>query len=75
LPPCINFEEIHSVSTVNNLPTMHKTIYKAGDASLIPRSGRSPAEGNVNQPTPVFLPGDSHGKKSLVGYRPWGCKS
>ena len=25
------------------------------------------------QPTPVFLPGDSHGQKRLVGYSPWGC--
>ena len=27
------------------------------------------------QPTPVFLPGESHGQKSLVGYSPWGHKS
>ena len=26
------------------------------------------------QPTPVFLPGESHGQRSLVGYSPWGCK-
>ena len=26
------------------------------------------------QPTPVFLPGESHGRKNLVGYSPWGCK-
>ena len=26
------------------------------------------------QPTPVFLPGVSHGRRSLVGYSPWGCK-
>ena len=26
------------------------------------------------QPTPVFLPGKSHGRRSLVGYCPWGCK-
>ena len=25
-------------------------------------------------PTPVFLPGESHGQKSLVGYSPWGRK-
>ena len=25
------------------------------------------------QPTPVFLPGESQGQKSLVGYRLWGC--
>ena len=26
------------------------------------------------QPTPVFLPGKSHGERSLVGYSPWGLK-
>ena len=26
------------------------------------------------QPAPVFLPGKSHGWRSLVGYSPWGCK-
>ena len=26
------------------------------------------------KPTPVFLPGKSHGQRSLVGYRPWGRK-
>ena len=25
------------------------------------------------QPTPVFLPGESHGPRSLAGYSPWGC--
>ena len=24
--------------------------------------------------TPVFLPGKSHGQRSLAGYSPWGCK-
>ena len=26
------------------------------------------------QPTPVFLPGESYGQRSLVGYSPWGCR-
>ena len=26
------------------------------------------------QPTPVFLPGESHGQRNLAGYIPWGCK-
>ena len=26
------------------------------------------------QPTPVFLPGESHGQRSLVGYSPWSRK-
>ena len=27
------------------------------------------------EPTPVFLPGKSHGQRSLVSYSPQGCKS
>ena len=27
-----------------------------------------------SQPTPVFLPGEFHGQRSLVGYSPWGRK-
>ena len=26
------------------------------------------------QPTPIFLPGKSHGQRSLAGYSPWGSK-
>ena len=26
------------------------------------------------QPTPVFVPGKSHGQRSLADYSPWGCK-
>ena len=26
------------------------------------------------QPTPIFLPGKSHGQRSLAGYSPWGHK-
>ena len=26
------------------------------------------------EPTPVFLPGEFHGQRSLAGYNPWGCK-
>ena len=26
------------------------------------------------QPTPVFLPGKSHGQRSLVGCSTWGCQ-
>ena len=37
----------------------------------IARSGKSPEEGNG---TPVFLPGEFHGQRSLAGYSPWGHK-
>ena len=39
----------------------------AGDASSIPGLGRFP-ERRAWQPTPVFLPGESHGQSSLVSY-------
>ena len=45
----------------------------AGDAGLIPGWGRFPGKGNGNLP-PVFLPGKSHGQRSLVGCSPWGCE-
>ena len=38
-----------------------------GDLGSIPGSGRLLGEGHGN-PTPVFLPGESHGWRSLVGY-------
>ena len=44
-----------------------------GDLSLIPGSGRSPGGGNGNLLS-VFLPGKTHGQRSLVGYSPWGPK-
>ena len=47
----------------------------AGDTEnvgLIPELGRCPGEGNGN---PLqFFPGKSHGRRSLVGYSPWGHK-
>ena len=43
-----------------------------GDTDSIPGSGRSP--GSPGSPTPVFLPGEFHGQRSLVSYSPWGCK-
>ena len=45
------------------------------DLNSIPGSGRAPGGGNGNPlQYPVFLPGKSHGQKSLVGYSPWGHK-
>ena len=51
-------------SVVKNLPA------SAGDIGLIPKIPWKRAQ----QPTPVFLPGKSHGQRSLVGNSPQGCK-
>ena len=45
----------------------------AKDMGLSPRSGRSPWR-RAWQPTPVFLPEESHWQRSLAGYSPWGHK-
>jgi len=45
-----------------------------GDMDWIPGSGRSPGEGNGNL-SPVFLPGESHGQRSLVADSPQVSKS
>ena len=39
------------------------------DLGSIPGLGRSPGGGHG---TPVILPGESHGQRSLVSYKPWG---
>ena len=49
---------------VKNLPVMQGSI---------PGLGRFPEEG-TGKPTPVFLPGEFHGQRRLVGYSPYGQK-
>ena len=44
-----------------------------GDWGSVSGLGRFPREGNGN-PLQVFLPGESHGQRSLAGYSPWGRK-
>ena len=38
------------------------------------KKGNNTNIGGQWQPTPVLLPGKSHGRRSLVGYSPWGCE-
>ena len=47
---------------VKNLPAMEETWV-----------GKIPWR-RARQPTPVFLPGESHGQRSLAGYSPWDRK-
>ena len=51
-----------------------KSAYNAGSLGSIPGLGRFPWRRKW-QPTAVFLPGESHGQRSLAGYSPyspWG---
>ena len=49
------------------------SAYNAGDLSSIPGLGRSPGEENGNRLQSSCLE-KSHGRRSLVGYSPWGRK-
>ena len=51
---------------VKNLPAYAGDIR---DMGLIPGLGRSAGEGHSN-PLQYFLPGESHGQRSLGGYSP-----
>ena len=53
--------------TVKNLRPMQET------QDWPPGSGRFPWRREW-LPTPVCLPGEFHGQRKLVGYRPWGSK-
>ena len=54
-------------SEVKNLPA------NAGDIGFISGWGKTPWRRKW-EPTPVFLPGESHGQRGLAGYSPWGFK-
>ena len=56
--------------TVKNLPTIWETWVQSL-AREDPLGGEDPLKW---LPTPVFLPGKSHGQRSLAGYSPQGCK-
>ena len=54
---------------VKNPPTMPETT--AGRHGFDPWEGKIPKR-RAWQPTPVFLPVESHGQRSLMGYSLWG---
>ena len=50
-----------------------ESAHNVGDLSSIP-GWENPLWRRKWQLTSIFLPGESHGQRSLVGYRPWCCK-
>ena len=63
----------------NGLPRWHGGKESACQCRRHMRCGFDPWIGKMPggrkwPPTPVFLPGESHGPRSLTGYSPWGRK-
>ena len=52
---------------LKNLPAMWETQIRS-------LGGEDCLEKGVDTQTSVFLPGEIHGQRSLVGYSPWGRK-
>ena len=51
---------------VRNLPAMQETAFNLWVRKILWR--------REWLPSPVFLPGEFHGQRSLAGYSPWGQK-
>ena len=63
-------------SSLHDLPWVPKLLIR-GRAAKKPEAKFQGLEKLIRRrqwhPTPVLLPGKSHGQKSLVGCGPWGC--
>ena len=78
------FEVTKTSVSLHFLPIISKWVAQLvknlpANAKRCKRHGFDPCVGKISwnrkwQPTPVFLPGKSHGQRSLAGYSPWGCK-
>ena len=60
------YESCLVVQMVKNLPAMRET--------RVPSLGWEDPSRRAWQPTPGFLPGESLGQRSLMGFSPWGHK-
>ena len=71
--------ELRGVKARIRLPGLHSGKESACWCRRHKRCGFSPWVRKIPwsrkwQPTPLFLPGEFHGQRSLVSYSPWGCK-
>ena len=81
-PPTASWESVpgryfSAASHTWGLPRWHSGKESACQCRRYKRLGFDPWVGKIPwrrkwQPTPVFLPGEFHGQKSLVVYSPWG---
>ena len=69
-------EKLYTCVYISGFPGGTNGIDNAGD---VRDSGFDPWVGKIpwrrkQHPTPVFLPGEPHGQRSLAGYSPLSCK-
>ena len=57
------------IRTIKNLPAKRQTWVQSPGWEDPLEKGMA-----THSSISVFLPGEFHGQRSLVGYSPWGCK-
>ena len=62
------------MTTGNTIALTRQTFLGKVISLLFNMLSRFVMEKGLAQPTPVFLPREFHGQRSLVGYSPWGHK-
>ena len=71
--------KIQGLKSVIGLPRWYSGKESTCQCRRCRRRGFDPWLGKISwrrkwQPTLVFLPGKSHGQRSLAAYTPWGCE-
>ena len=75
--PCFLWKQLsHAAGTTDAWQLCHKHAQSPLLSILQPQQSKQKSVHKLHekgmQPTPIFLPGESHGQRSLVGYRPGG---
>ena len=74
---CLIFHSIPYAHPVVLLASLVAQLVKSPPAvpeTRVQSLGREDPQEKGMRPSPVFLPGESHGQRSLSGYSPWGHK-
>ena len=62
-------------NTIYHRRDFQQLSYHHMDATRQQKRQREQRDWENQNPTPVFLPVESQGQRSLAGYCPWGCES
>ena len=68
------FLSFHGTFTKTEYILGHKTYLNKYENTKIIQAMLLRPQRHKWQPTPVLLPGELHGQRSLLGYSPWGRK-